>query len=124
MPRRRRKPLQLFLGGTLAAAAVVTWYLSQERGWHVAAGWVTALNVLAVPLWAYDKLAARRGWRRVPELALHGVALAGAVPGSFLAMRLFRHKTLKPVFRWLYWVVLVLQAAVVALAVDPRLRPW
>ncbi len=121
---RRRNPNQLFGGGALGLAAVVTWYLSQERGWHVGASWLTAINILAIPLWGFDKLAAKRGWRRVPELALHVVALAGAVPASFLSMQLFRHKTLKPVFRRLYWVFLVVQIVIVALVVEPGLRPW
>lgn len=113
-----------FLGGTLFSAGVIAWYLAQERGWSGAAAWLTALNLCAVPLWGYDKLAARRGWRRTPEMALHLVALAGAVPASFLSMQLFRHKTLKPVFRRLYWTFLVLQAVIVTLLVKPGLRPW
>jgi len=116
--------MRLFLGGTLAFTAVATWYLSQERGWHLAAAWLTALNLLVLPVWCYDKLAAKRGWRRVPELALHTLALLGAVPASFLAMHLLRHKTLKPAFRRLYWTFLVLQAVGVTLWVDPGLRPW
>ncbi len=116
--------MRLFLGGTLAAAAVITWYLSQERGWNVVFSWLVGLNLLAVPLWGFDKLAAKREWGRVPELTLHTVALLGAVPASLLSMQLFRHKTLKPVFRWLYWTFLVLQVTVAVLALEPSLRPW
>ena len=121
---RRRNPVRFFLGGTLLVVAVLTWYLAEERGWHPAAAWLTALNLLTVPLWGYDKLAAKRGWSRVPELALHWIAALGAVPASFLSMQLWRHKTLKVVFRRLYWSFLVVQVVVVALWLDPGLRPW
>jgi len=121
---RRRNPVRLFLCGTLLAVAGLTWYLAEERGWHPAAAWLTALNVLVVPLWGYDKLAARRRWSRVPEVALHTLAGLGAVPASFLSMQLFRHKTLKAVFRRLYWTFLVVQTIAVALWFDPGLRPW
>jgi uncharacterized membrane protein YsdA (DUF1294 family) len=116
--------MRVFLSSTLAGAAVITWYLSQERGWSLAAAWLVGLNLCAVPLWGYDKFAAKRGWRRAPELALHTVALAGAVPASFLSMLLFRHKTQKPVFWRLYWGFLVVQVVVVGLVVEPGLRPW
>lgn len=121
---RRRNPLRFYLVGTLVAVAALTWYLAYPRGWHPALAWLTALNLLVVPLWGYDKLAARRSWGRVPEAALHTLAGLGAVPASFLSMRLFRHKTLKAVFRRLYWTLLVVQAVVVLLWYDPGLRPW
>ncbi len=45
-----------------------------------------------------DKLAARRGARRTPELRLHLLALAGGWPGALVAQRAFRHKTQKTGF--------------------------
>ena len=121
---RPPRSLPLLLVCALTAVGMGTWYLALEQSWHLASAWTTTLNAVAVPLWGYDKLAARRGWRRIPELGLHAVALLGAVPASFLSMRLFRHKTLKPVFRRLYWTFLAVQVIGLALWVEPGLRPW
>ncbi|MDA1264183.1 MAG: DUF1294 domain-containing protein [Planctomycetota bacterium] len=123
MPRRR-SPLRLHLGITLISAGSLTWYLSQERGWHAAAAWLTSLNLLVLPLWGFDKTAARRGWTRVPELVLHVCAALGAVPASFFAMQVFRHKTLKPKFRRLYYTFFAIQAIGALLWLEPAARPW
>lgn len=54
---------------------------------------LTALNALTVLLYGLDKIAARNGWRRIPEFILHLLALLGGWPGAVLAQRVFRHKT-------------------------------
>jgi uncharacterized membrane protein YsdA (DUF1294 family) len=78
--------------------------------------WLAASNVAAFLLWGFDKSRARRGGRRVPEATLHLMALVGATPASFLAMWVFRHKTLKTRFKVLYVIFLALQVwAVIAL---------
>ena len=38
---------------------------------------LTALNALTVLLYGLDKIAARNGWRRIPEIILHLLALLG-----------------------------------------------
>jgi uncharacterized membrane protein YsdA (DUF1294 family) len=59
-----------------------------------------AANLLAFGLFATDKLLAKLGWRRVPEKTLFAAACLGAAVGAWLAMLVFRHKTLKPRFRY------------------------
>ena len=44
-------------------------------------------------MFAGDKLAAKLGWRRVPERRLVYLAALGGGPGAFAAMALVRHKT-------------------------------
>ena len=61
--------------------------------------WFLALNLCALALYAWDKHAAARGRRRVPEARLHLLALLGGWPGAWLAQRLFRHKTRKAAFQ-------------------------
>jgi uncharacterized membrane protein YsdA (DUF1294 family) len=53
----------------------------------------------AYMLSAYDKLAAVKGWRRIPEWFLLGCALLGGWPGIFLGMLPpIRHKSSKKSF--------------------------
>ena len=61
--------------------------------------------------YGFDKRAARRGWRRIPEATLHLLALAGGTPAAFLAQRLLRHKTRKPRFQIAFWLIAALQLA-------------
>ena len=55
--------------------------------------WLVGANALTAVLYAYDKLAARRRWRRVRERALWLCCLAGGVLGAWLVFLGMRHKT-------------------------------
>jgi uncharacterized membrane protein YsdA (DUF1294 family) len=57
------------------------------------------VNLFAFGQCGWDKLAAVRGWRRIPEKRLIAPVWLGGFPGLLLAMRLFRHKTSKASFR-------------------------
>ncbi len=120
----RRYPVRFFLGVAAILALPLAGWLIFGREWHPLVAWLVTLNVVALPLWGYDKWASPREWPRVPEKALHLIAFLGAVPSSFLAMKLLRHKTLKPRFRNLYLAFLVLHAAILALWLEPGLRLW
>jgi uncharacterized membrane protein YsdA (DUF1294 family) len=71
--------------------------------------WLVGINVTAFVYYGYDKRLAISGGARVPEVVLHGLALAGGTVGALAAMRLFRHKTVKRSFRLLLGVVVVVQ---------------
>ena len=60
---------------------------------------VLALNGAAFVEFGWDKWAARRGWRRVPETQLLAWVWLGC-GGAWGGMQLFRHKTRKRGFRW------------------------
>lgn len=57
------------------------------------------VNLFALGQCGWDKLAAIRGWRRIPEKRLIAPVWAGGLPGLLLGMKLFRHKTSKASFR-------------------------
>ena len=63
---------------------------------------LAVLNALTFVLYAVDKSAARRGGRRIPENILHLFALMGGWIGALLAQRLFRHKTGKRAFQFVF----------------------
>ncbi|WP_198003618.1 DUF1294 domain-containing protein [Neisseria shayeganii] len=64
---------------------------------------------LLFAVYAYDKAAAVRGFRRVPERLLHGLALANGWPGAWLAQAFLRHKTRKSGFLRVFWLTVCLE---------------
>jgi len=77
--------------------------------------YLVALSACTFVYYGYDKLAAKREWLRVPEIVLHAMALLGGSLAAWLGQRAFRHKTLKGPFRVVFWLIVLLQAAGVAL---------
>ena len=63
--------------------------------------WLLAINVATAAAYAYDKLAAPRGGRRIRERTLWIMCLAGGVGGAWLVFFGMRHKTQHRSF----WVV-------------------
>jgi uncharacterized membrane protein YsdA (DUF1294 family) len=111
---RRRSPKLTFL---VVSAAVVAG-LTALGALRLRVPWLYAY-LIAVNLWTFasygcDKAAAPRGWRRVPELVLHLLALAGGTPAAWLGQRAFRHKTLKGPFQRAFWLIALLQALAIS----------
>ncbi len=67
------------------------------------------LNVITFFVYGLDKLKAVNHWWRIPEWVLLGLAAAGGAVGAYLGMLIFRHKTLKPLFRFGVPVILLIQ---------------
>jgi uncharacterized membrane protein YsdA (DUF1294 family) len=110
-PRRRRRPLAgpttifviVFVLGVLA--------LTFFAKWHALLAWLVCVNVVTFAMYAYDKYAAPREWWRISELSLHTFALLGGSPSALLAQQVLRHKTAKPLFLVIFWLILVAQVA-------------
>ena len=58
------------------------------------------INIITFFVYGLDKLKAVNHWWRIPEWVLLGLAVAGGSIGAYLGMMIFRHKTLKPLFRF------------------------
>ncbi len=86
----------------------------------VLAYYLGALNFLGLFLMAWDKRQAIRHAWRIPEKNLLGAAVLGGSVGVFLGMRLFRHKTLHPKFRYGLPVILLLQLACAWIVFTPK----
>lgn len=77
-----------------------------------------SMSALAFVLVGLDKAAAILGRRRIAERLLLGVAALGGWPGTFIGLRLFRHKTRKAAFiRLFFSTAAVNTAGVVALLI-------
>lgn len=113
-PLHGRRPIifhaAVLLPLTLGLTFVLWYGASGSWRWMPWAGaWLAAVNVMALCYYGYDKWQARREGQRVPEIVLHGLAVAGGSLGAFLGMRLFRHKTLKGRFRLIFWLIVIAQ---------------
>jgi len=62
------------------------------------AGLYLLINLVAMMMYAYDKMMARKGDRRISERTLLLLALVGPF-GAMAGMRWFRHKTRKLKFK-------------------------
>ena len=75
---------------------------------------IAALNLLTFVVYYLDKKAAIRGTQRTPENTLHLLALVGGWSGAFLAQRIFRHKTGKRSFLFVFWLTVIMNISVAA----------
>ncbi len=118
MIRHSRDTVVLLLAAVLLFAAALHY-----GGTGIAAAYLAALNGALFLLYGLDKAAARRGWRRTPEVLLHLAALAGGTAGALLAQRLFRHKVAKRSFMVRFWGIALLQTAAALLWITGLLPP-
>jgi uncharacterized membrane protein YsdA (DUF1294 family) len=77
---------------------VVAAVLLLVTGWNPFLVWLGAAGLVTFGMYGYDKTQAKLGGWRVPEVVLHGLALAGGFWGGWLGRWVFRHKTQKPEF--------------------------
>lgn len=79
---------------------------------HVDARWLlifcAALSVFTFMVYAADKARAKAEEWRVSEWALHSLELLGGWPGALLAQVLFRHKTSKFSYQFIFWLIVAL----------------
>ena len=68
-------------------------------------------SVVTFVAYGLDKLAARRGRRRIRESTLHVLELVGGFPGALVGQHLFRHKRRKTRYLVVFWGIVVLHAA-------------
>ena len=76
-----------------------------------AAVWFAAFHLATFLAFGFDKWRAGRKQRRVPEFTLALLAALGGWPGGLVAMKMFRHKTLKRTFQVKYALALLPFAA-------------
>ena len=70
------------------------------------------MSVATFALFAWDKSRAARGGPRVSESTLHLFELLGGWPGALAGQAVLRHKSVKPSYRFMLWLIIALHAAV------------
>ncbi len=81
------------------------------------------MSVLALWLYYRDKKASIRGQWRTREFKLLLSGLLCGWPGALLAQRIFRHKTKKRGFQFVFWLSVAANCAAVALLASGNFLP-
>ena len=84
--------------------------------------YLLAINGATFATFALDKRAAARRTWRVPERRLLMMAAFGGSPAALVAQQVLRHKTRKEPFRTSLWVIVGVQAVVLAFLAYRLLR--
>jgi uncharacterized membrane protein YsdA (DUF1294 family) len=71
-------------------------------------------SLIAFVLYGIDKRRAIKNKQRISERTLHILSLLGGWPGAHLATRLFRHKTVKISFRFVFWLTVAIHLMIIA----------
>ena len=81
--------------GIIAIIASVGLFLLLETSttWVWYWNWLVAISVVTFIFYAYDKISAKAGTGRIPEMLLHLLSVAGGFAGALLGMLVFRHKS-------------------------------
>ena len=94
----RRSPKQSYAWLAIALVAGLGLFLVLLTDWPIFIIWILSVSAITFLMYGYDKSQAQQGGWRVPEIVLHGLALAGGFLGGWLGRAVFHHKTRKPVF--------------------------
>jgi len=100
----------LGVGTALVATTVIlVLFRNSFNGYLVLGIWLLCINATSFAYYGYDKFQAVHGGRRVPEIALHLFTVIGGSFGAYLGMMAFCHKTIKGVFRIVFWFMVLMQ---------------
>lgn len=77
----------------IIASVGLFFLLETSTTWVWYWNWLIAVSVVTFVFYAYDKISAKAGMGRIPEMLLHLLSLAGGFAGALLGMLVFRHKS-------------------------------
>lgn len=75
--------------------------------------YLALVSLVSVIVTCHDKLQAKQGGRRVPEMTLLNLSVFGGSVAMYLTMKLIRHKTRHPRFMVGIPVIILMQVAAV-----------
>ena len=77
--------------------------------------YLSVVNLLAVIVCTYDKIAAKHGMKRIRESTLLWISVFGGAAAMYMTMRIIRHKTKHNKFMVTLPLVILLQTAIILL---------
>lgn len=81
---------------------------------------VLVVNIITFLVYGWDKYAAIRNFYRVSEKNLLLLALCFGAPGAFISMKVFHHKTQKPVFMVVVPIIFVIQLVLILMYMNKQ----
>ncbi len=86
--------------------------------WQVALIYVLFLHLISINIvtflaYGFDKKAAIRKDRRIPENHLHALEFLGGWIGAILGQKIFNHKTKKTSYQSFFWAMLIMEILVI-----------
>ncbi len=96
-----------------AILAILAWFGLRTAGLPDLGAYLAGITLVTFVMYGADKLQAKRGKERVPELIFHALALVGGTIGAIVGQTAFRHKTVDKGFRAIFYVIIVIQVFVV-----------
>lgn len=94
----------------LAFAVVAVAVLTKRTPLFVL-GIYAVVSIMTFFAYRRDKYAAQNEKWRIPESALHVLAICGGWPGALIAQQRYRHKTAKTSFKIGYWITVIINCA-------------
>lgn len=73
------------------------------------------MSAITFCAYAFDKYKAKKAMWRTPEKTLHLLEFCCGWPGAMLAQKLIRHKSYKPSFRVVFWLMVLANVSAVVL---------
>ena len=73
--------------------------------------YLIGINAVTFLIYSFDKLKAKKGKWRIPELTLILLAIAGGSIGAWLGMKVWHHKTMHKKFKYGIPLIVILQIA-------------
>jgi len=110
---RINKPKKYFLVLAVILIAILSsifFYLIEGNFLYA---YIISINLITLLFYGYDKYQAGNNGFRIPETALHLLALTGGSPAAFLGQILFRHKTRKLKFLLVFIMIVIIQIIVI-----------
>ena len=75
--------------------------------------YLAVISIISAVVCCYDKIAAKRGWRRTPEKTLLGLSVLGGSAAMYIVMQIIRHKTRHNKFMVGLPLIMLLQIAII-----------
>lgn len=118
MKRRTQRQLSFWgkraflLGLLLILPSLALWKLSARVDYRVLLGYLSLVSLVTICFYYSDKKKAQREAWRVSEGVLQFLALIGGWAAAFLSQQVFRHKTQKKSFQFLFWFIVFIHQVI------------
>ncbi len=119
--KKRTSPYYLYGITALIVTVAATVLLFSWADFHIIVAYLLSVNLSTFLFYGYDKMIAGSSMLRVPEWILHSLSIAGGSPTGLVAQKVFRHKTIKGSFQFVYWTIVIIQVVIIGLLIYYKL---